>query len=276
MWNLIFFLSLAFFGASLKAEAAVPNVVVTIKPIHSLVVGVIDGVKMPTLLREGDRSPHTQPLTPRNPANSNHPEPHGQRNHHVHGVAAEHGGLPVRHVQNGSDDGVGASFTGFFLAVHPVDCAHLSVFGDDESHVFQPITAIGEVGFWVFHRLSCPFGQGIVRAAFGVLGRQAIGREKRRPIGLRNGVNNWRVLHLQFWGRCRLGFRGLLAGGFGRIGFDYFALSVVVAVPVRVVFVLVHQGRGIWEGLSNGGVHGRACVGRLAVCIAGSEQPNHE
>jgi zinc transport system substrate-binding protein len=64
MWNLIFFLSLALVGASLKAEAAVPNVVVTIKPIHSLVVGVMDGLKAPTLLMEGERSPHTQPLAP--------------------------------------------------------------------------------------------------------------------------------------------------------------------------------------------------------------------
>jgi zinc transport system substrate-binding protein len=64
MWNLIFFLLCALLGASLKTEAAVPNVVVTIKPIHSLVVGIMDGVKMPALLMEGERSPHTQPLTP--------------------------------------------------------------------------------------------------------------------------------------------------------------------------------------------------------------------
>jgi zinc transport system substrate-binding protein len=37
---------------------------VTIKPIHSLVVGIMEGVGEPTLLMKGDKSPHTQSLTP--------------------------------------------------------------------------------------------------------------------------------------------------------------------------------------------------------------------
>lgn len=44
--------------------AAVPDVVVTIKPLHSLVAGVMSGLKPPILLMEGEKSPHTQPLTP--------------------------------------------------------------------------------------------------------------------------------------------------------------------------------------------------------------------
>lgn len=60
----IYFFLWILFGISLNAGAAVPNVVVTIKPIHSLVAGVMAGVKMPTLLMSGERSPHTQPLAP--------------------------------------------------------------------------------------------------------------------------------------------------------------------------------------------------------------------
>ena len=51
-------------GVIFNAEAIVPNVVVTIKPIHSLVAGVMAGVKQPILLMSGERSPHTQPLAP--------------------------------------------------------------------------------------------------------------------------------------------------------------------------------------------------------------------
>jgi zinc transport system substrate-binding protein len=60
----IYFLLLLFFCACLSSGAAVPGVVVTIKPIHSLVAGVMSGVKLPVLLMSGENSPHTQPVTP--------------------------------------------------------------------------------------------------------------------------------------------------------------------------------------------------------------------
>jgi zinc transport system substrate-binding protein len=53
-----------FLGICLGSQAAVPNVVVTIKPIHSLVCGVMAGLKPPILLMSGEGSPHTQPLEP--------------------------------------------------------------------------------------------------------------------------------------------------------------------------------------------------------------------
>jgi zinc transport system substrate-binding protein len=40
------------------------NVVVTIKPVHALVLGVMRGVAEPTLLVKGSSSPHTYALTP--------------------------------------------------------------------------------------------------------------------------------------------------------------------------------------------------------------------
>jgi zinc transport system substrate-binding protein len=43
---------------------ASPNVVVTIKPIHSLVATVLEGVALPTLLLDGAASPHTYALKP--------------------------------------------------------------------------------------------------------------------------------------------------------------------------------------------------------------------
>lgn len=46
------------------AAASVPNVVVTIKPIHALVSGVMDGVGTPQLLLSGGESPHTYSLRP--------------------------------------------------------------------------------------------------------------------------------------------------------------------------------------------------------------------
>ncbi|MCE3230528.1 MAG: hypothetical protein K0R76_1383 [Alphaproteobacteria bacterium] len=64
MRNPVYFLLFIFLGIFFKAAAAIPNVVVTIKPVHSLVAGVMAGVKMPTLLMSGERSPHTQPLAP--------------------------------------------------------------------------------------------------------------------------------------------------------------------------------------------------------------------
>lgn len=48
---------------SLPAAAA-PRVVVTIKPIHALVSGIMKGVGEPTLLVEGSASPHTFTLRP--------------------------------------------------------------------------------------------------------------------------------------------------------------------------------------------------------------------
>lgn len=56
---------IVFFGVSLTAKATIPNVVVTIKPIHSLIAGVMAGVGKPTLLMKGDQSPHFQALTPK-------------------------------------------------------------------------------------------------------------------------------------------------------------------------------------------------------------------
>lgn len=46
------------------ALADVPNVVVSIKPIHSLVAGVMAGVGEPGLLLEGNESPHSYSLVP--------------------------------------------------------------------------------------------------------------------------------------------------------------------------------------------------------------------
>lgn len=60
----IFFLLLLFFYAFLSSGSAALTVVVTIKPIHSLVAGVTAGVKSPVLLMSGENSPHTQPVTP--------------------------------------------------------------------------------------------------------------------------------------------------------------------------------------------------------------------
>ncbi|MET0172634.1 MAG: zinc ABC transporter substrate-binding protein ZnuA [Agrobacterium vaccinii] len=51
--------------ASSSAMAA-PNVVVSIKPIHSLVAAIMQGVGEPTLIVEGGASPHTYSLKPSN------------------------------------------------------------------------------------------------------------------------------------------------------------------------------------------------------------------
>ncbi len=45
-------------------KAAPPNVVVSIKPLHSLVAGVMDGVSNPELLLKGGASPHHYALKP--------------------------------------------------------------------------------------------------------------------------------------------------------------------------------------------------------------------
>ncbi|MGA8771495.1 MAG: zinc ABC transporter substrate-binding protein, partial [Rhodomicrobium sp.] len=43
---------------------AAPNVVVTIKPIHSLAAAILEGVAEPKLLLEGAASPHAYALKP--------------------------------------------------------------------------------------------------------------------------------------------------------------------------------------------------------------------
>ncbi|GLR78986.1 zinc ABC transporter substrate-binding protein (plasmid) [Azospirillum oryzae] len=50
--------------ASLPAWAGVPKVVVSIKPIHSLVASVMHGVGEPTLLVRGGASPHSYTMKP--------------------------------------------------------------------------------------------------------------------------------------------------------------------------------------------------------------------
>ncbi len=47
-----------------RAFAAAPRVVASIKPIHALVAGVMDGVGVPALLVEGSASPHSYALRP--------------------------------------------------------------------------------------------------------------------------------------------------------------------------------------------------------------------
>ena len=54
---------LAVLAMQAQARADVP-VVVSIKPIHSLVAGVMEGVGTPTLIVKGAASPHTYSLTP--------------------------------------------------------------------------------------------------------------------------------------------------------------------------------------------------------------------
>lgn len=52
--------------ARFSARAAEPNVVVTIKPVHSLVAAVMSGAGTPHLLVDGAASPHTFTLKPSN------------------------------------------------------------------------------------------------------------------------------------------------------------------------------------------------------------------
>lgn len=52
--------------ASAPAFAAVPNVVVSIKPLHSLVASVMAGVGEPKLIVDGVGSPHTYSMKPSN------------------------------------------------------------------------------------------------------------------------------------------------------------------------------------------------------------------
>jgi zinc transport system substrate-binding protein len=50
--------------ASAGSATAEPKVVVTIKPLHALVMGVMAGVAVPDLLVKGSASPHTYSLKP--------------------------------------------------------------------------------------------------------------------------------------------------------------------------------------------------------------------
>ena len=52
------------FGLSDASAAEAPRVVVSIKPLHSLVAGVMEGVGEPLLLMEGASSPHGYSLRP--------------------------------------------------------------------------------------------------------------------------------------------------------------------------------------------------------------------
>ncbi|MFC3076054.1 zinc ABC transporter substrate-binding protein ZnuA [Shinella pollutisoli] len=64
-----FFLSAALLSAGpALAQEAVPRVIVSIKPIHSLVAAIMDGVGEPGLIVEGAASPHTYSLKPSNAA----------------------------------------------------------------------------------------------------------------------------------------------------------------------------------------------------------------
>ena len=53
---------------SSPAWAEAPNVVVSIKPIHSLVASIMQGVGEPSLIVEGGASPHTYNMKPSNAA----------------------------------------------------------------------------------------------------------------------------------------------------------------------------------------------------------------
>ncbi|GMB82193.1 zinc ABC transporter substrate-binding protein [Shinella zoogloeoides] len=55
-------------AGTLAARAEAPNVVVSIKPIHSLVAAIMQGVGEPGLIVEGAASPHTYSLKPSNAA----------------------------------------------------------------------------------------------------------------------------------------------------------------------------------------------------------------
>jgi zinc transport system substrate-binding protein len=59
-------LSSAMFSMAPGAFAATPNVVVSIKPIHSLVASIMQGVAEPKLIVEGAASPHTFNMKPSN------------------------------------------------------------------------------------------------------------------------------------------------------------------------------------------------------------------
>ena len=60
----VWFAVFAVLTAPSASAATAPKVVASIKPIHSLVAGVMEGVGMPTLLIQGGASPHTVALRP--------------------------------------------------------------------------------------------------------------------------------------------------------------------------------------------------------------------
>jgi zinc transport system substrate-binding protein len=60
LWALVV---VAILGAR-PAVAETPEVVVTIKPVHALVAGLLDGIAKPALLVDGAASPHTYALKP--------------------------------------------------------------------------------------------------------------------------------------------------------------------------------------------------------------------
>ena len=58
------FLATGMLSVSAAMAAAAPNVVVSIKPIHSLVASIMHGVAEPAVLIEGAASPHTYQMKP--------------------------------------------------------------------------------------------------------------------------------------------------------------------------------------------------------------------
>ncbi len=68
MNRIFLFVALVMLGGAIplaqSAAAAQPKIVVSIKPIHSLVAGVLDGVAEPELLLSGGESPHSYALRP--------------------------------------------------------------------------------------------------------------------------------------------------------------------------------------------------------------------
>ena len=53
-----------FMVGAAQAQAQAPRVVVTLKPLHSIVAGVMEGVGTPALLVSGAASEHTYTLKP--------------------------------------------------------------------------------------------------------------------------------------------------------------------------------------------------------------------
>jgi zinc transport system substrate-binding protein len=64
MLNRIYFFFAILAGMITCAHAEVPNVVVTLKPVHSLVMSILGDLKAPIVLYKGAGSPHVQMPTP--------------------------------------------------------------------------------------------------------------------------------------------------------------------------------------------------------------------
>ncbi|MBS0251674.1 MAG: zinc ABC transporter substrate-binding protein [Proteobacteria bacterium] len=62
--RVFWFLAAALISATTAVAAEPPKVVVTIKPVHSLVTRLMDGIGTPQLIVEGSASPHTFTLKP--------------------------------------------------------------------------------------------------------------------------------------------------------------------------------------------------------------------